>query len=512
MDSSLVLSKCITLLYRESQIENLVESSADLIKTVVDKIKTNDATIGGNGQKNIVVGLKALVYEMCSKQLGSAPKTYDQIEFLQQVKIITNGDDNLYQAIAQGIEPELQPTILKRTVTNIRKTISNQFREQKIDEIVAKAYKDLSFNRHKINDLSGYINNVITELGIASNKASAKDSSIVRSMNFGDDESMKAVFDNVADSNSGDLPFKLGWRELNEALQGGPRPGDCMVTGALEHSYKTGSSLSMFAHIPLYNKPKNKDPNKKPLCYRVSLEDPLKNNAQFLYLLLKYDETRQFVDVKGVSVDEMWRYVKERLCVNGYHVLIDEVNPLTWTYQSLINRIIELESEGYVVEVLSVDYLAKIPTTGCVQGSTGDDMLDMFSKIRAFCLANGILFQTPHQLSTEAKRLTQIHPGEQFLNAIKGGGFFEKTKGLPRIYDIGMLIHKIETEGGDYLHFVIDKHRFPTVVESNLKSFFLAFPKCKMPIPSNINDENYKVLRKLPKVMSSSADSFFSFS
>ena len=90
-------------------------------------------------------------------------------------------------------------------------------------------------------------------------------------------------------------------------------------------------------------------------------------------------------------------------------------------------------------------------------------------------------------------------PPEAFLPFIKGGGFFEKTKGLGRIYDIGILLHKIEAQSGDYLHVVIDKHRFPSVIDSSLKSFFLPFPSNKMPIPSNLDDPHHKALRKIPR-------------
>lgn len=120
---------------------------------------------------------------------------------------------------------------------------------------------------------------------------------------------------------------------------------------------------------------------------------------------------------------------------------------------------------------------------------------------------NGILFVTPHQLSTEAKRLLQTVPQDQFLHKIKGGGFFEKTKGLDRIYDIGILLHKVELPNDAYLHVVVDKHRFPSVVDSSLKSFFLKFPSNKMPIPNNLRNEDYKVLRKVPKVFASSIPS-----
>lgn len=506
MDPNTLFSKCITLLYRESQIENATENSADLVRTAIEKIKINDVSVGIATKQNTSQNLRDLVIEMCRKDITHQ---YDPVELLQQIRLITNGDENLYKAIAQGIEPEFTQTILKRMVTNIRKTIADQSRENRLAEIVSKASRDLTFGRHNITDITSYIRNVISELEVTSSKSSAKDPGVVKSMNFGDDDSMREVFHSVASSNGEDLVFRTPWRELNEALQGGPRPGDCMVTAALQHNYKTGANLTLFTFLPILNKPKNTDPNKKPLVYRISFEDPLRNNAQFMYQLLKFDETKEPVDIKSITVEEMQKYVKERMTVNGYHVLMEEVNPNNWTYLDMINRIVQLESEGYVVEALFVDYLSKLPTTGCVQGAIGDDVMDLLSRTRAFCSAHGMLFASPHQLSTDAKRKLETIAADQFLHFIKGGGFFEKTKGLDRIYDIGVLIHKVSRGDDDFLHMVLDKHRFPTVVENSKKSWFLPFPKGGMPIPSNLDDEDYKVYRKIPRILSTKDDDFF---
>lgn len=506
MDTNVILTKCITLLYRESQLDNPVDNSNDLVKTVIENLPITDTDIGISTRRSIASGLKDMILELCRNQAGTQ---YELSEFLQQIRLITNGDLNIYAAIEQGIANELESSILKRTITNLRKTVGNFFREQKIGQLLKRASRDYNFNRQNITDINVYVQNLINELTIASTKAVAKDPGIIKTLDLSDEGSMIQAFNDVAGSNSEELPYTTGWQELNAALQGGPRPGDAVIVGALQHNYKTGFTMSMYAHMALFNKPKNKDPNKKPLLYRVSLEDPLRNNAQFLYQLLKYEETNEKVDVKNISVEEMVAYVKQRMSVNGYHIIIDEVNPLNWTYQSLFNRIIELESQGYCVEVLCVDYLSKLPTTGCVQGSLGDDLMDLLVKTRAFCSANQIVFISPHQLSTEAKRLLQTVPQEQFLHHIKGGGFFEKSKGLDRIYDIGILLHKCETSNGDYLHVVIDKHRFPTVVDSSMKSFYLKFPTCKMPIPSNIFNEQHRILRKIPKSMASENDSLF---
>lgn len=496
MDTSVVLCKCATLLYRESQLENVVENSSDLVRTVLEKVLVSEADVGILTRRSATSSLKEMVAEMSRNPPNHQ---YELTEFLQQVRIVTAGDENLYNAIAQGIENELQGPILKRTITNLKKTLTDFYREQKAGDLLRKASRDFNFNRNSIQDKTAYLNNLINELTAIAAKTSAKDPALIRSMDFADEESMREVFEEVHSSASEGLAFRTGWMELDMALQGGPRPGDCLVTAALQHNYKTGSSLSLFSHFVLFNKPRCKDPNKKPLAFRITAEDPLRNNAQFLYQLLMYEETGEKVEVKNVPIDEMIAYVKKRLSCNGYHVKMDEINPTTTTYQSIINRMLELESMGYVIEIFSIDYLSKISTAGCNQGALGDDMLDLLQRMKAYCASNGILFHTPHQLDTKAKQLLQVVPPDQFLNHIKGGGFFEKTKALDRIYDIGLLMHKIETPEMDYLHMVVDKHRLPTVVESSLKSFYLAFPKNGMPIPSNYNKEGYKILRKIPK-------------
>lgn len=503
MDHLLILVKCITLLFRETQLEILTENSAALVKTAIEKIEVKEINIGVASRRSVVVGLKEMVEEMCRMPVGHR---YEATEVLQQAKLATANDENIYQSILQGIESELAPPLLKRTITNLKKAISDFYRENKIGDLFRRASRDYNFHRNSIPDVQSWLNNIMAEISVLTTKTTAKDHGLIKTLDLGDDESVRNVFMDVAASAGSELSFRTGFIEIDEALQGGPRPGDTVMMSALQHEYKTGMNLSLFANIPIYNAPKTKDSTKKPLCYRITAEDPLRNNAQFIYQLLKYQETGEAVDVKNITVDEMVAYVKKRLSVNGYYVLMDEVNPTSWTYQSIINRVIELESQGYAIEVLCIDYLSKFSTEGCNQGSIGDDVMDLLAKVRAFCSARGILFITPHQLSTEAKRLLQTVPTDQFLHYIKGGGFFEKSKGLDRIYDVGILLHKCEMPAGDFLHVVVDKHRFPTVVDSSKKSFYLQFPKNKMPIPSNYGIPDYKILRKIPKFVAASKD------
>ncbi len=80
-DPNILLSKCITLLYRESQLENATENSSDLVKTAIDKLKINEVSLGLPSKRDVSLGLKNLVMEMARNEVTH---TYDPVELLQQ--------------------------------------------------------------------------------------------------------------------------------------------------------------------------------------------------------------------------------------------------------------------------------------------------------------------------------------------------------------------------------------------------------------------------------------------
>ena len=99
MDPNLILIKCITLLFRESLLENNTDYSNELVKTVVSRLQIVDMDIGISTRRSVAVGLKDLVLEMCR---NPESKTYDISDFLQQIRLITNGDQNILHRYLPG--------------------------------------------------------------------------------------------------------------------------------------------------------------------------------------------------------------------------------------------------------------------------------------------------------------------------------------------------------------------------------------------------------------------------
>jgi replicative DNA helicase len=506
MDNKLLLAKAITLLYQESKLVDKIESSTDLIRTVLENVKVSDVGIGMNTDREVILALKSTILEMCSNQ---SDHEYNKSELVQRIQINTLNDEKLFEAIITGLDDDLNEAQIKRSTVSIRKSINNHFKEQQINEILNKASYSFKYQREKIKDINQFITDVVTQLEPLQITNSSKDPAIINEIDVGDDSSMREVFAEMQKINNGSTIYKTGWQELNNMCQGGFRPGETVVIGAVQHKYKTGFTLSLFAQIALFNTPPNDDSNKKPLLLRISFEDELVNNLEFLYQYLKYNETKERVYMKDLTVDEMTNYVKEQLQVNGFHIKMMRVDPNNWTYKSICNKVIELEAQGYSVKVLMVDYLSQVSKIGCTNtGMIGGEVGDLMSRIRNFTSAKKILFITPHQLSTEAKNLLRGGlPEDHFVKEIAEKGYWEGNKGLDRIFDLGLLIHLFKHNGETYLSIQRDKHRISSIVEDAYKYFIMKFPKF-MPLPHDYDVESTG-FRKLPSAASNASEDLF---
>lgn len=479
MEPKLLLVKCLTLIYRERQLKDLADSSADLVKTALETVSLPEPTVGLHSDADILRSLKETILELC--QSGDE---IDLVTLLQRVKLNCSYDDNLYETIEQGLTAELTPEAIKRTITNLRKSLNNYFRLRQIDEVLSRAAYKFRYHRDDIKDVNEFIASLVGQLEPLTINTTYKDPAVVTDVDLSDDSAMLQLFTEVKTRNTSDGIMRLGWEKINRMLQGGLRRGETIMSLALPHKYKTGFSLSIFAQVALFNKPYMLDPNKKPLLLRISFEDPSVSDVQFIYQYLHFNETGEKADVQGVSVEEMTRYVKSRLSVNGYHIKLMHVDPSQWTYKNICNKILELEAKGYEIHLLVVDYLSKMPTTGCVTGPSGIDLRDMVRRIRNFCAPRKITFYTPHQLSTEAKQLIRNGVAEdRFVKELIGKGYSEGSKQLDQEVDCELYFHLFSVKRKTYLSVQRGKHRIPTILDERYKYVIFEFPPNGMPIP-----------------------------
>ena len=469
MNSKTLLVNSITLLFRESQIAGVDERSTTLVREVLQNISLPNLSMGFNHDRDLLEGLKSTALYMCEVPVGH---TYEVNEILQRLKMNTLDDEDTYKALAMGIEPELSIESLKRTTLNIKRSLNTYFKEQKLGEILTKSFSAWKFGRNKIANTRKFVSELTTQLEPYMVDLVTKDPAVITDVDMGNLGEVTKVFNEVRKTSTGVGILKTGWQGLNRMFNGGFRRGELVVIGALQAKFKTGFTLTLFKQIALYNIPVMIDATKKPLLLRISFEDSATLNFQFLYQSLKENETGMKADLAGVSDEEMARYVQEKLGVAGYHIRIMHVNPSLWTYKDICNKVIELEADGYEVHMCMVDYLIKVPTTGCDQGPMGSDVFNMYERIGNFFRARGITFITPHQLSTDAKMMIREGRGD-FVKELPGRGFYMKSKQIDQVVDLETFIHIEILNGASYLTIQKGRHRG---VQTPIKNQYMVLP------------------------------------
>lgn len=457
MDHKLLLLKGIALLYRESQIPDKSENSAELVRKITTTVVVPEIIIGSSQEREILLSLKKAAQELLENPINHV---YDQDSVLLELRLACHGDESLYAGIEATIAKPLSEDALKITTVNMQRSIGAYFRDIELSSDLSKAAYALRHEKDTIPNVRQWVAELVGKLEPHTVNAEVKDPAINGSLNLADLVESAAVIDRIRQQEDGTSILKFGWQGVNRALDGGVRPGEQWVIGAQEHNWKTGFSLSLFAQVAMYNPALVlRDKRRKPLLVRFSFEDALEANMQFLYKYLYENETGEILHNIDKSPEEVAKYVYEKLTATGWNVMLFDVNPSMWTYKDICNKIIELEAQGYEIRFCGLDYLLKIPTTGCTAGPAGVDIRNMYERIKAFMAARGIPMMTPHQLSPDVKN--KVREGSASLvKEIVGGGYYSGTKQLAQVID-GELFINIErdSKGAAYLAIQRGKHR-----------------------------------------------------
>lgn len=382
MTPRLLLLKIITLLHLESQINGENAKSTDLTSDLLTTIKIPEADAGLIDSEREIIGS---LYNICRKIAncikGEEPTKSD---LLQEVRLLCSTEIDIYDSFKEGIIVDLPDEQLKKRVGNIRKELKSYLNYEGVKKRIYEAAHTLRFKENTIEDMSTFIRELSTDLESSVTKTSKKDAAILGTIDMADIKTVEKAANIVTDEQSGVGKLKFHLQDFNNMLNGGIRRGEFMISSALPHNNKTGFSLDLFAGVAVYNEPYLFDPTKKPLLLRISLEDDVEMNFNHLYKHFWEQEHGLVATMTDKSPEEVAKYVQDKLTMNGWHVQLYKVDPSLWTLFDLFSFVRDLESDGYEIAFCQVDYLRKMPTTGCVQGVAGADVRDMMRRFRNF--------------------------------------------------------------------------------------------------------------------------------
>ena len=123
LDPKLLLARSITLLYRESLLDNHNDSSVEMVRNVLKDIHTSDNGIGLSEDKKIISGLKNTVLNLCDNY----KEAFDPRDLVQQVTIACESDTKLLEAIKTAIEADYNESSLKKSCSRKQSSFRGMF-------------------------------------------------------------------------------------------------------------------------------------------------------------------------------------------------------------------------------------------------------------------------------------------------------------------------------------------------------------------------------------------------
>lgn len=461
MDPKLLLIQLTTLLFKESQLEDSGYRSSDLVKQILAKIKLPEATLEFDRSRDILQSLRSTALWM-----ADSPKDhkFDRMTLLQRIRVNVGEDESLYYAFEQGTEDVESAEKLKSQCISMRHELRRYLQQTEVRAVLKEASSKVLFDHENI-DWRNFVSDTMAKLEpLVSSSDGVTIEGLVDEVDMSDSESLADIMMRGQKELSTEGSFRTPWQAVNRMFgeAAGPRRGDTIVVGALQHNYKSGFTNGIFKGACIYSMPSLRDPNKKPLNVLISLENNMPDTILWFYANLKENETGQPVNLQEIDPQEASNYVTEKLTANGFHVKMLRLNPSDVTYHSLTDLLTSLEAEGYEIHMLAIDYLNMMSKRGCTPGPHGYEIRDLYRRIRNFTNSRGITLITPHQLSTEAKGL--VRQGvEDFVKEIANKGYYDSCKTIDQEVDMEIYIHIVIINGRSYLTIQRGKHRKPTI-------------------------------------------------
>lgn len=462
MEPKLLLVKTITLLYLNGKLSEKNDEAIKIAQDVLEMVKPKDKLMSSEfGTTDPTNELRDTLIYMISQGSGYE---FDENELSQRYKVNTSKDETTYDALVSSfLSGDESQEKIHKTFNNQKNAILTHINKTKLANVLKNFYVKTSFHPEEVN-----YKTIVTEIqqalqpfqNIQAGDEIMSHSAIVSNVDLGNKESIREVFQKAADELSEKGVIKTPYQGLNRMMgsHGGIRRGEMCCITALTHNYKTGITLDIFMGCALFNTPYMRDPTKKPLNLRLTFENTVQQDFAHMYKKLKEADGHSIVNLRDVDPEEAAKYVLDRLSINGYQNQIIHMNPSDVNYTDIFKIIESFEKKGYEVHLLTIDYLNMINRQGLQQGPTGEEIRDLFRRMRNFCLKRGIAVVTPHQFSSEARKVERGEP-KNFVKTVTSKGFYDGCSRLEQELDLEISIHIVEFNGESYLTMHRGKHR-----------------------------------------------------
>lgn len=383
-----ILVASIVLLFREREGTQDEVDSSELVKSILNISKPKKKEFAYDGE---IGDVNSEIIDFINKMIQE-PEAYNDITtLLGELKIIFRNNEVYYDSIKDQLSAEMTDGGKKRSMATLRNKLHKYYNEM----IIIQQLNRLSFNfsNGKVEkSVQEDLMAVLPELEVLCKKTRANDPGIMDSLSLSSTDDIANIQKKLLEEKEEGGVLKTGWKQLNRMIDGGFYKGETTMICALQHNYKSGFVQSLVMQLARHNKPRMKDPNKKPAIMYISLEDDMEKILRFMYRYLFYNENKELPDgtphdITMLTPEQIREYINSQIGITGYEVILLRVDPALWTYHDVIATMNKYEALGYELHALLIDYINKLPTIGCTQGPAGVDVRDLWNRLRNACSA-----------------------------------------------------------------------------------------------------------------------------
>lgn len=504
MDIKNLLAVTTTLLFLSSQCgADVTKNYEPVAKEVLQHCRPvegqqNDLSL------NPINGLRDII----NWQIHS--KNNDTAIYLQQLKLKLAFDEPTFQAIKTTVDSSNHgdETRILAQVRNTRQFIDQCLAKYKFIQALDKIrfkYGVAPVNSDQEKEILATL-----QLEIDKVKTRGENKHVVREINMNDLSSIGKAVDDAAMifNTEGILKFGLqGFCDLFGDHQG-IRRGETVVVSALQHKWKSGVLLTAAPQLAYFNKPtflrlpppeEGKEDKRKALMLHICLENELVGDMMQIYKYIREQLERTPINITGLTAEEKEfaaNYVKNFFDSTGFEFKMVQYAAGELDYAGVFDLIEGYEEEGYEIHFVSLDYMGKMSTRGCVEGPHGKNIQDLYQRLQGFFLRKRIAFLTAHQMSTEAKSL--VRDGEETLvKAVCELGYYAGCRTVDNEVDMEIYQHLVEIGKKKYITWQRGKHRKPGEITPSEMKFCVYEMQLIATIPWDVGDEP-RYSRRLP--------------
>ena len=502
MDFRYLLVQSIALLFWEANLPNGGMDSRNLITEVIKTLPAPDSLGGSDEDRENMVALRDIAAHMAAQKEQISDRQF----LLNKLKLNIKKDPELREDIENALKQIDDVEVMANHVKLLHGEIVNYFHQRDFKEEIKRiAAKTIFANagNFTVGEMAKAISATMERFVNATTDGET-DPSLNDKGDSSDVDDLARLFTNVQEDLAPDSIIKTGWQAFNRMCGelGGLRRGNMYVIGARPSNGKSLVSSCLTFHTMLYNTPYMFDETKKPCVVHISTENDLPLNMKIWYRYLWENIMNEPCNMQDQDPASMAKWFKEKVEENGYKFIFYHINPTNTAYRDIITKLMQIESEGYEIHLVNVDYLAMITNDGLGDENRAFWIQQLFKVMRNYTNPRRITLLTPHQVSPDSALLLR-QGATDFVRQIAGKRYWAGCKAIDMEVDMEIVLN-IERvgKGADsktYMAFGRGKDRSTQGTPEEDCFFFLPFDKVgglradiygKDTSKRNIRDEN----------------------